>query len=308
MKAALAISWLVVGACSRPGLHPFFTADEEHRRPFIFAHRGGGGITPEETLPTLLAAYRRDPLAIVEFDIHRTRDGHLVVNHDDTVDRTTDGTGRIADLTLAECKALDAGHCARPGVGDGTAPAAECRGGSDPASFPFRARGFQIAALSEVLAALPAEAFVSIEVKAPGYERQAAEAMRASGRLDRLITGSENDDVGVRLKDLLPEVAHYLPRSAATCLALAAKLKLDYPACPRYQAFASPLSGAGLALDTRGVLRASHDQGVAVIYWTINDEAEMERLFRLGADGIFTDYPDRARVIVDRLRGEGAFP
>jgi glycerophosphoryl diester phosphodiesterase len=296
-------------ACADKKEHPFFRAQEGAGRPFLFAHRGGGGIMPEETLPTLLAAHARDPLAIVEFDVFRSRDGHIVVNHDPTVDRTTNGTGNIADLALDELRALDAGYCASPGKGDGTAPAAICLDpAADPAAFPFRGMGFHMATLDEVLAALPLDAFISAEVKASGFERQFADTMRASGRLDHLVTGSEDDDVAARLKDLLPEAAQYLPRAAATCLALTTKLSLSYQGCPQYDVFASPLSGAGLALDTRDILDAAHHLGVTVIYWTINDEPTMERLFRLGADGIFTDYPDVGRQVIDRLRVAGVLP
>ena len=111
-------------ACSDKKPHPFFQSQDPARRPFLFAHRGGGGIMPEETLPTLLAAHARDPLAIVEFDVFRSRDGHIVVNHDPTVDRTTNGKGNIEDLALDEIQSLDAGYCASPGQGAGTAPAA----------------------------------------------------------------------------------------------------------------------------------------------------------------------------------------
>jgi glycerophosphoryl diester phosphodiesterase len=306
--ALLALVLLGPSACSDRPLHPFFLEDAARRRPFVFAHRGGGAtLGPEEILPTLLRAQREDPLAVVEFDLHRSRDGYLVVIHDDTVDRTTNGHGRVEDLTLAELRALDAGYCFREGVGDGTAEGAACREGN-PADFPRRGKGDHIATFDEVLAALPADAWVSIEVKTPGIEREFAAAVRASGRASRMITGSEDDDVAVRLKDLLPELPHYHPRGAATCLALAAKLHLDYPDCPQYQAFASPLEGAGLALDTRAVLDMAHRQGATVIYWTINEEEEMKRLLRLGADGLFTDKPDVARRVVEELRKAGQLP
>jgi glycerophosphoryl diester phosphodiesterase len=308
LRLALFTTLLLFGpiGCWERDLHPFFLADAAHRRPFIFAHRGGGGsLGPEEALPTLLEAYRRDPLAVVEFDIYKSKDGQLVVIHDDSVDRTTNGHGLIADLTLAELQSLDAGYCFRPGQGDGTAEGDDCRKG-DPAQFPKRGMGTRIATLEEVLAALPREAWISIELKTTGMEEQFAAIARQSGRMDHLITGSEFDDISVRLRDILPELPQYLPRGAATCLALAAKLHLRYPDCPEYEAFASPLEGAGLALDTHDVLDAAHTSGVEVIYWTINDEPEMERLLRLGADGIFTDYPDVGRKVVDRLRAEGA--
>jgi glycerophosphoryl diester phosphodiesterase len=303
---ALAVIIAAPTACSPPPLHPFFTDPPAARRPLVIAHRGGGGLEPEATLPAMLSAARRDPLAVIELDVHRSRDGQLVVLHDATVDRTTDGRGAVAQLDLAQLQALDAGYCATPGRGDGTTGGDACRGASDPAMFPFRGKGYRIPTLAEVLAQLPQDTFLSVELKAPGFERDFVAALRASGRpLGRFAVGSEDDDVSVRLKDLLPEAAHYHPTAAATCLALTGKLHVGYP-CPAYDAFASPLRGAGLALDTRAVLDAAHDQGAVVLYWTINDEPTMERLLRLGADGLFTDYPDRARAVADRLRAAGA--
>jgi glycerophosphoryl diester phosphodiesterase len=300
------LSALALGACSDRKMHPFFLTGPDSRRPFVMAHRGGGGFEPEATIPTFLANARRDPQAVIEFDVHRTRDGHLVVIHDAKVDRTTNGQGRVAELTLAELQALDAGHCASPGRGNGTTGGEECRTSTDPALFPFRGKGYQIPTLDELLQKLPAETFISVEVKAAGFERQVADALRASGRLERLVVGAEEDDVAVRMKDLLPQVAHYYPRGGGTCVALSAKLRIGYPACPEYNALAAPLSAAGLALDRHEVIEAAHARGVAVLYWTIQEEAVMERLLRLGADGIITDYPDRARAVIDRLRAAGA--
>jgi glycerophosphoryl diester phosphodiesterase len=303
--AAALLGLLAPMACSDPDPHAFFRPQPAQRRPFVFAHRGGGGLLPENTLPAFQETVRRDPLAIVEFDVQRSRDGVLVVIHDGDVGRSTNGQGRVVDLTVAELQQLDAGFCATPGVGDGTAPRGSCDPAGSATTYPHRGKGFRIPTLAEVLAALPVTTFLSVEVKQQGIEQQFADVMRASGRLDHLATGAENDDIAVRVRDRLPEAAHFLPKGAATCLALAAKLRLHYPDCPRYDLFASPLTGAGLALDTSAVLDTAHGYGAQVIYWTINEPAELERLFRLGADGVYTDYPDRAREVAERLRAEG---
>jgi glycerophosphoryl diester phosphodiesterase len=119
--------------------------------------------------------------------------------------------------------------------------------------------------------------------------------------------GAEFDDMAVRVRDALPEVAGYLPTSAATCFALAAKAGWgDYAACPFYEIFAAPRTQSGLALDTRGIIDAAHAQGMAVVYWTINDPVAMEQLFRLGADGIYTDYPGLARKTLGQLGAAAA--
>jgi glycerophosphoryl diester phosphodiesterase len=275
--------------------------------PLVFAHRGGGGEAPESTLAALLGSHRRDPALVVDLDVHASRDGHLVVIHDATVDRTTNGSGRVAALTLAELKALDAGHCATPGRGNGTARRGRCADeGAGP--FPFRGQGHRIPTLDEVLAALPVDARLSVEVKAPGFEATVAAALRAAGRLSRLAIGSVDDDVAARLRALLPEAAHFLPRGAATCLALAAKLRAGFWDCPRFEIFAAPRAALGLDLTTPAVIGAAHARGVPVVYWTINDEAEMERLLRAGADGLYTDYPARARRVIERLRAARALP
>lgn len=288
-------------ACDDRPLHPFFRAQPS---PLIFAHRFGGGVEPEETIPTMLNVHQRNPAAVLEFDVHASADGTLVVIHDATVERTTNGTGNVRDMTLAQLQALDAGYCATPNVGNGTAERGDCHA-ADPARFPFRGQGFQIPTLTQVLAALPTGAYFSVEAKASGIEQRVADMLRAQGRLDHLIAGAEADDMAARMQAALPEVPGYFPTGAAKCLALSAKAGWDYPACPHFDCFASPLSGAGLALDTPGILSHAHDDGVAVVYWTINDPPTMERLFRLGADGIYTDYPDAAREIVARLRAQG---
>jgi glycerophosphoryl diester phosphodiesterase len=276
-------------------------------RPLIFAHRGGSGEAPESTLASLLAA-ARDPAVAIELDVRATRDGHIVVIHDASVDRTTNGTGRVAELTLAELEALDAGHCATPGLGAGTARRGDCAPAADPQRFPFRGRGIRIPTLAAVLAQLPAHTFIGIEVKAPGFEPALAALLRASGRLGRLVIGSADGAVAARLRALLPEAPTYFPRNAAVRLALGAKLAGAAFARPEHQLLAAPRTGWGLRLDTPGMIGAYHRQGVAVIFFTINDETEMERLLRLGADGLFTDYPTRARALVERLRAEGALP
>jgi glycerophosphoryl diester phosphodiesterase len=301
LMVGLAVVLTAAAGCSDRARHPFFdrVAAALGPGPVVFAHRGGGGITPEATLPTLLAAHATWRM-IVEFDVHRSRDGQLVVIHDDTVDRTTDGHGAVADLDLSELQRLDAGFCATPGEGDGTDARGDCHDPAQAARFPFRGQGYRIPTLDEVLAALPLAAFFGVEAKGTGFEAQLAATLRASGRLDHLVVGSEFDDVSVRLKDLLPEVPHYMPTSAARCFALAAKASYGYP-CPEYEIFASPLRGAGLALDTTGILDAAHRRGLVVIYWTINDEPTLDRLFELGADGVFSDHPDRARWALDRL-------
>ena len=268
-------------------------------RPIIFAHRGGAGEAPESTLGAMQAALAANPGVAIELDVHQSRDGHIVVIHDDTVDRTTNGTGPVAQRTLAELQALDAGYCATPGQRRGTAPRGACRAATG--SFPFRGKGYRIPTLDEVLATLPRETLIGIEVKAAGFEPTLAERLRASGRLRRLVVGSARDDIAQRLRKLLPQVPHYFPRWAGMRFATAIKLSDGRLSSPDYQVFATPRAASGMQLDTAGLIRAASKLGVLVAYWTINDADDMERLLRLGAHAIMTDYPDRASKVAQRL-------
>jgi glycerophosphoryl diester phosphodiesterase len=270
-------------------------------RPLIFAHRGGGGEAPESTLAAMQAAVARDPAVVIELDVRRTADGQLVIIHDATVDRTTNGQGPVAALPYRQLAALDAGYCAAPGLGRGTAPARLCRDPAAAGRFPLRGQGHHIPLLTDVLQVLPATTVLGIEVKEPGFEQQVVEVLRAHGRPPRLFIGSAQDEVAVRLQRLLPEAWHYFPRGAATRLAASAKLTDGAMARPAYDLLVIPRSAYGMRLDTKGMLKTAHQLGLLVAYFTINDEAEIEALLRAGADGIVTDYPTRARRVLDRL-------
>jgi glycerophosphoryl diester phosphodiesterase len=273
------------------------------RRPIVFAHRGGGGEAPESTLQAMQAAIARDPAVAIELDVRESKDGYLVVIHDGTVDRTTNGRGAVESLTLAELKALDAAYCATPGVGRGTAPSSTCRAPGSDARFPFRGKGYRIPTLDEVFETLPRTTLIGIEVKAAGFEEAVVRRIRRSGRIGRMIVGSALDGVGSRLRELLPEVPHYFPRWAAIRLAAAAKVSNGHLSRSSYQVLATPRKGAGFRMDTPGLIQVAHRLGVLVAYWTINEPREIEQLVRLGADGIMTDYPGRAREVLDRLVG-----
>lgn len=129
---------------ARARLHPFL----DHPRPVAIAHRGGAGEAPENTLPAFAAAVALG-YTHVETDVHLTRDGVLVAFHDAALDRVTDGTGAIADLTLAEVQAADAGATFTAHAGG---------------SFPFRGRGVTVPRLEELLTEWP-ELYVNIDPK-----------------------------------------------------------------------------------------------------------------------------------------------
>ncbi len=260
------------------------------RRVIAYAHQGGAWEEPSSTLFAIERALEAGADAI-ELDVHATADGELVVCHDATVDRTTDGHGRIADLTLAELKTLDNAFWFIPG-----ADVTPGRSGSD---YPYRGRAdsdrrFRIATLREVLESFPG-VLLNLDVKqtapvvAP-YEAALAGLLAEFGRTDDVIVASFLDPA----TDAFSEVAPAVPTSAGT-LATAEFWRAvhDGTELPRTRAvaFQVPERQGDLVVVDEAFVEAAHGRGIAVHVWTVNEEAQMERLLDLGVDGIISDLP-----------------
>ena len=250
--------------------------------PLLIGHRGAAGLAPENTMPSFREAVERWQVDMIELDVRVSADGHCVVIHDETVDRTTEGTGPVAEQTLAELQDFDAGYRFRDG-----------RGGR-----PFRARGIRIPTLHEVLEEFPRTRF-TIEVKigtaqAPMFDairrldatdRVIVAGMRTADRtqfrgFDGAISGSTRD---VRLFYVLQRLhlSRLWPRSA--------------------HVFQVPERHGVLHIVTPRFVRAARDIGIPVHVWTVNGAEDMRRLLDRGVDGLITDRPDRgARVLHER--------
>ncbi|MHB1718159.1 MAG: glycerophosphodiester phosphodiesterase family protein, partial [Acidimicrobiales bacterium] len=182
------------------------------RRVVAYAHQGGAWEAPSSTLYAIERALRSGATAI-ELDVHATADRQLVVCHDETVDRTTDGHGRIADLTLAELQALDNAYWWAPG--------ADVSPGLDPAAYPLRGRApgdrsYGIVTLEEVLASFP-DVVLNLDIKetAPAvvpYEEALADLLRRYGRGEDVIVASFLDIATDSFSRYAPEI----PTSAGT--------------------------------------------------------------------------------------------
>jgi len=272
------------------------------RRVLAFAHQGGAREAPSSTMFALHQAVAVGADAL-ELDVHRSADGHLVVCHDPTVDRTTDGTGCIADLSLEQLQGLDNGYWWRPGeVVDHEA---------DPADLPLRGRApherhLGIATLAEVLAAFPG-VLLNLDIKqtapevAP-YEAQLAEELVAAGRTDDVIVASFSDASLDAFRAQGTGIGTSCgPRDV---LALAQALATGEPIPQHVRSHVAvqvPPSFGGTDVVTAAAVHAAHDAGLAVHVWTIDDEAEMRRLVELGVDGVMTDRPSVLVAVLDEL-------
>jgi len=261
--------------------HPFFRG----LRPTLhISHRGGAALAPENTLAAFEAAVERWGTDMLELDLQRTRDGELVVCHDETVDRCTDGTGRVDEHDLAALRALDAGYRFSPDGG---------------ATFPFRGQGVRIPTFREVLRRWPKLRLnVELKVDAPGAAEALVALLREEGAVERVCIGSELDAVGLRLADLLPEGCHFYPRHLLTRAVTALRLGGEPPADERFLVLDMPLHYGGVRLVDAAFVEAARRFGRWVNVWTVDDEAEMRRLVRDGAGGIMTDRPDRLRRVL----------
>lgn len=272
------------------------------RRVIAYAHQGGAYEWPSSTLFAIRKALEAGATAI-ELDVHATADGELVVCHDATVDRTTDGHGAIAGLTLAELRALDNAYWFIPG--------SDAMPGRPPEEYPYRGRApedpeLRIPTLREVLETC-SDVVLNLDIKqtAPAvapYEEPLARLLAEYDRRDDVIVASFLDLATERFASCAPGIG-----TSAGTLATAAFWRAVHegvePPPLRAVAFQVPeRHGHSVVVDETFVV-AAHRAGVAVHVWTVDDEPSMERLVDLGVDGIITNVPT---VLTAVLAGRGA--
>ena len=226
-------------------------------------HRGAAAYAPENTLASFRRAVELGADG-VEFDLHRTRDGRFVVIHDDAVDRTTDGHGKVDALAFEELRRLDAGS--------------------------WKGREFageRIPTFDEVIDELPPRVLLFAELKAgsgraPGIEDDLARFLRERRALPRVRVSSFDHRALLRLRGLLPELETG---------ALFTGLPVDLVSLAR-NCGAQALHPSFHHLSA-GVVGEAHAVGLAVNAWTVNEPDDIARVRAMGVDGMFSDYPDR---------------
>lgn len=254
--------------------------------PWLVAHRGGSLLAPENTFVAFDRAVALGADAI-ETDVRRTRDGVVVVFHDETTERITGARGTIEARTLAEVHSLDAAFHFTADRG---------------ARFPHRASGVRIPSLAETFARYPTMRF-SIDAKSrdPALADALAGTIRGARAEDRVCIGSFHDDQAERLGRLLPSACRFLPRRAAACHVIAAHARLPGVLCPGgYDVAALPPRRGPVPVVTARTIAHFHRLGMPVHVWTIDEERQMTALLALGVDGIITDRPDLLSTVLGR--------
>jgi glycerophosphoryl diester phosphodiesterase len=245
--------------------------------PVNLAHRGASSLAPENTIEGFRLAVEAGAGGL-ELDVHMTSDGHIVVIHDTTVDRTTDGAGPVSEMTLDELRGFDAGHNFSPD------------GGPDRS---YRARGVRVPTLEEVLREFPGVA-VNIDIKAgrPGIEAAVFGILRETDALGRVLVVSTPHATVKRFRKVSGgHVSTGASKWEIGVFYLLSRLRLERLLSPAYDALQVPLRHRGILVVSPRFIRAAHARGVRVDVWTINQAGEMRRLLDLGADVIMTDRP-----------------
>ena len=229
-------------------------------RPLVVAHRGDSASAPENTLAAFARAI--DASAdMVECDAHLTRDGHIILLHDDTLDRTTDGQGPVVRFDLDELKKLDAGSW-----------------------FSIDYSGEKLPTLAELISLVRGRLGLNIEIKSsknePGLaERVAAELKRTRFETSVVITSFDVEILG-RLRRLNPDLLLGL---------ISRRFKPEY-----VEGGWSMLSLHHRAVSPENLERI-HSAGLALHVWTVNQKTRMQQMIETGVDGIITNRPARLR-------------
>jgi glycerophosphoryl diester phosphodiesterase len=231
------------------------------RSAINIAHRGASGTFPENTLSAFRAAADAGA-GMCELDVQLTRDGQVVVIHDETIERTTDGAGEVAALTVAELKRFDAGAKFKGGV----------------------PRRESIPTLDEVFDAVAGRCALNIELKAKGVEAKVAAIMRARRAIDSSMVSSFDWDSIATINRIDSEIRFGLLAEKKPDELLARAIEMNaYAIDPRFD------------MVTPELCAAAHRANLKVLTWTVDVPQLMQFVLDAGVDGIMTNYPERLR-------------
>lgn len=269
-------------------IKPFF---ENGGLPLVIAHQGGEHLAPSNTMIAFEQAVNMG-VDVLETDIHITKDGQLIAIHDPTVDRTTDGKGLVADLTLEEIQRLDAGYHFIDLEGNKS----------------FRGKGVTIPTVEEMFSAFP-DTRIEIEIKDTNPPEKIEEIARKLWELavqynreDSLLVASFDQEILNTFNSFTEgRVALVGGRQEITRFVLFHKLFVRNLYKPEVDAFQVPLQESIFDLTNQRLINDAKRSGVQMQYWTIDDKETMRYLLERGADGILTNRPDLLLEVMEEM-------
>lgn len=241
---------------------------QEQQEMVNVAHRGASGHAPENTMEAFQKGFEMKA-DYIEIDVQMTKDGELVVIHDTTVDRTTNGTGKVGDLTLEEIRQLDAGSW-----------------------FGEAYAGEKVPTFEEVLTEFRGKVGILIELKAPelypGVEEKVADALieknMSTPNNDKIILQSFNHASMKKSKELLPNLSHGVLLGGSW----ADVTEEQIAQFATYADYFNP----SMYIVTDELVNDVHEAGMDIYPYTSRSQEQALRLFDLNVDGIITDYPE----------------
>lgn len=246
-------------------------------RPLVFAHRGGARLAPENTIPAIDNGMTLGSDGL-EIDVQLSADGVPVIIHDQTLDRTTDHTGPVRNLTADQLARVDAGFKFEVDT-----------------RFPFRGQGIGVPRLDQVWARWP-DARVIVEMKGgqPELARAVAESIRKAGAVERTCVGSFYESSVRALRAEFPEIVTSASQPEARWALHRSWVRWPWTRRRPYRAFQLPEFAGKMRVVSRNFLRHVQREGHVVQVWVVNERHDMERLLDWGIDGIISDRPDIA--------------
>lgn len=252
--------------------HPFFSG---LKKPLHSAHRGGAGLYPENTLYAFRKAVELHRTDLLELDVHASADGEVVVAHDATLERCTDGHGELSARNWSQLSTLDAAF-----------------------HTPLRGQGIGLPRFVEVLRAFPSLR-LNVEVKAASAVAPFVELVKREDVLHRLCIGSEHDALAEALVDALPGGCFFFPANALAAFVLPTKGGEPPQDDARYTVLDMPYVYEGVQLFDAELARVAAAYGKWINVWTVDAPDDMRRAIADGVGGIMTDRPDLLRAVLD---------
>jgi glycerophosphoryl diester phosphodiesterase len=253
-------------------LHPYLDME----RPMVLAHRGDSRHAPENTLPAFELAAQAGVDAL-ETDVQWTKDGVIVVCHDDSVDRTSNGQGAIEDMTYKELQELDFGYHFTPDEGE---------------TFPYRGRGVKILRFRDVMTLFPGLRInVDIKTQHPHSVQQFIREVYECKAETRVLAASFHDRVLKQFRSMNQVIATSASTLETANFWCRVWLHLPAPSKLSYCALQVPMNGYGMPVVTPAFVKRAHESQLKVHVWTIDDEELIKSLFDMGVDGIVTNDP-----------------
>lgn len=256
-----------------------------------FSHRGGSALYPENTIYAFKQSVKCFGSEVLELDIHMSQDGELIVIHDETLDRTTNGSGRVRDMSLAQIKRLNAGY------------SFTLDGGK---TYPCRNKGLTVPTLKEVFSSFAGmRVGINIEIKKPypNIEKKLYNLITACDMIDKVLVNSGYSMVLRRFRRLNKSgVCTGADFFDSFCAFTLSKLKLYKLYNTTAQALQLPLRFRGkFKVVTEDMVELCRQNKLKLHVWTINSIKDMDKLIAMGVDGIMTDYPNKLCKLAPKL-------